>query len=74
MESHRVDCCNVAFTISSRVPLGMIGSVCWKSPPKTTVIPPKGRGSLRMSRRVRSTASGMYLSDRGCTLEHFNYQ
>ncbi|KAF8080930.1 hypothetical protein N665_0914s0017 [Sinapis alba] len=46
-------------TISARFPLGYTGSICLKSPPKTTTFPPKGRSSVVfiMSRRLRSRDS-----------------
>ncbi|KAK3821919.1 MAG: hypothetical protein J3Q66DRAFT_267630, partial [Benniella sp.] len=35
------DCLKQAITMSSRNPLGMTGGICLKSPPKTTIFPPK---------------------------------
>ena len=29
--------------MSERLPFGTIGNICRKSPPKTTILPPKGR-------------------------------
>ncbi len=49
--------------MSSRPPLGITGKICRKSPPRTTVFPPKiflfacASSNYIKSRRVRSTAS-----------------
>ncbi|TFK65828.1 hypothetical protein BDN72DRAFT_824160 [Pluteus cervinus] len=57
MEFQSCDRCKDAPIISSRDPLGMTGRICWKSPPKMTVRPPKGDSTARMSRNVRSKVS-----------------
>ncbi len=57
----RCDRGNEALTMSSRPPLGTTSRVCWKSPPKTTVFPPKiflvtyASSNCIKSRRVQST-------------------
>ncbi|WZZ46583.1 hypothetical protein YC2023_042842 [Brassica napus] len=62
-KSHKCDCFIDAKTASALEPCGIIGSVCLKSPPNSTVLPPKGWsltfGSLMdiKSRSVLSRAS-----------------
>ena len=47
-----------AKTMSALEQLRTTGRICWRSPPKTTVMAPNGRcGILRRSRQVRSTVS-----------------
>jgi hypothetical protein len=41
-----------ALTISGWEPLTMTGRICWKSPPKTTVRPPKGMSESQISLQV----------------------
>uniref|UniRef100_A0A0A9BMM3 Uncharacterized protein n=1 Tax=Arundo donax TaxID=35708 RepID=A0A0A9BMM3_ARUDO len=56
-----------AFTMCSLLPLGTTGSICRKSPPSTTVIPPNGFASafsfvnLSISLRLLSSASKQFL-------------
>ena len=58
MSAQRTDRNSNAETMSSREPLWMTGRICWKSPPKTTVIPLKFQSyTPRMSLHVWSTAS-----------------
>ena len=40
-ERHNFDCWILAATIAARVPLGITGRICAKSPPRITAIPPK---------------------------------
>ncbi|KAG4991185.1 hypothetical protein JHK82_024682 [Glycine max] len=40
--------------MSERLPFGTIGKICRKSPPKTTIFPPKGRLFGMMSLRLLS--------------------
>ena len=53
----RVEFLRHELTICPRVPFGMIGKICRKSPPKQTTTPPNRQSSWRMSRKVQSTAS-----------------
>ena len=57
MNCHRLDFCSDAFTVLSRVPRGMTGRICRKSPQKRVAMPPIGQSLQVMSLRVRSTAS-----------------
>src|ERR1700759_1056421 len=50
-----------AATISAREPFIITGRICWKSPPNTTVMPPKGFLDLLTSWNSLSTASKICL-------------
>ena len=56
----RYDRVTVASRTCSREPFGMTGSVCWKSPPISSVIPPKGSLLSLRSQSIRSQASIAY--------------
>ncbi|WZZ51909.1 hypothetical protein YC2023_052016 [Brassica napus] len=61
-KSHKCDCFIDAKTASALEPCGIIGSVCLKSPPNSTVLPPKGKNNAAMPEEA--TGSTIFFSDR----------
>jgi hypothetical protein len=68
-----------ASTISYLVPFRTTGNICLKSPPKTTVIPPKGLNSFRgsfldmISRNDQSAASKHHRCIIGASSQIINF-
>ena len=50
-----------AYTISSLLPFSTTQRICWRFPPQSTTIPPKGLLLSRISCRVQFTVSMQYL-------------